>query len=360
MMDWLFVDDSKGDRDAFAASLCADGLVSVRAISAGEARGLLEGNRLAPAGVLMDIDLSNEPGGNQSGLGLTADIRAAQNRASTPPFPIVRFSYRAKVAQNIGTDPSSDDYFDLLIDKDHASEPGVSSGIQRQLAGVEQVYAAIAEQPTIPKFFALSDELWSLWGSESFDEQIGVVDRVHIKARLFVQALIQPGLLISEELLAIRLGINRASSTGWKRFCESIEEFRYTGVAAACFNRWWARGLELWWEKRKVDNPLAATSIAERHKALSADFADLEPLVMPANSPGARPWRYCELTMEESSVFLPLDPSRAVRFRPRIFAPDWIDPTYAALGPAMKHAEDRRLDRSDLSRLRVIARGDPS
>lgn len=65
----------------------------------------------------MDIDLSNESSTKESGLGLTADIRAAQHREVIPTFPVVRFSYRDKVAANIGRDHSSDDSFDLKIDK---------------------------------------------------------------------------------------------------------------------------------------------------------------------------------------------------------------------------------------------------
>jgi CheY-like chemotaxis protein len=111
------VDDSKDDRDAFATALSSGGRVSVGAVSASRAYELLGTNELYADGLLMDIDLSNEVPDNRSGLGLTADIRAAQHRGTTPAFPIVRFSLRAKVAENIGLDSSSDEYFDLKVDK---------------------------------------------------------------------------------------------------------------------------------------------------------------------------------------------------------------------------------------------------
>jgi hypothetical protein len=102
--------------------------------------------------------------------------------------------------------------------------------------------------------------------------------------------------------------------------------------------------------------PLAATPIADRHRALSEKFPGLTQIRMPSVSPGDRPWRGCEITKEETGAFLPLDPSRAVRLRVSNSTPEWIDPTYAALGPAMKHAEDPLLDQSDLRRLQMLSR----
>lgn len=173
---------------------------------------------------------------------------------------------------------------------------------------------------------------------------------------MLVQALTRIGMLIPEELLAIRLGVER-SSEGWPIVLEALKEIQYAGVAATHFHRWWARGLEIWWERLGADRPLAAGTIKERYEVISSAFEGLLPLSMPADSLGERPWRVCELTMEESGTFLPLDPSRAVRIRPRMPNPEWLDPSYAALGPAIKHAEDPRLDQSDLRRLRLLVRG---
>lgn len=354
-MDWLFIDDSKEDRDAFAHALSDAGRISIRAISASEARRLLADSAMATVGVLMDIDLSNESASKESGLGLTADIRAAQHREVIPSFPIVRFSYRDKVAQNIGRDTSSDHYFDLKIDKDRLIGPGLIPVVQQKLAGVAKVYAAANAKWTAAIAFALDPEHWASWGSTGFGEQLQIADRDYVRARLIVQALAQPGMLISEDYLATRLGIDRMSP-GWATLCGALAEFRYAGVAAHDFPRWWARGVETWWEDLAKDAPLAATPIADRHRVLSSSFADLVPLAMPYDSPGERPWRSCELTMEETGCFLPLDPSRAVRFRLRSSMPEWLDPTYAALGPAIKHAEDPRLDQTDLKRLKPLIR----
>ena len=351
-MVWLFVDDSKEDRNAFADALSAGNIISVEALSATNIRDRLAENELEADGLLMDIDLSNESARKESGLGLTADIRAAQHRNVTPSFPIVRFSYRDKVAQNIGRDPSSHDYFDLNVEKDGLNV----AAVQTMLVGATAVYAAVHQHGTSAGAFGLDEDKWSQWGNVGLEEELRVADRAYLKARLIIQAIVLPGLLVSEELLAARLGIDLALSSGWPKVCEAVSSFRYSGVGAEHFPRWWARGLEMWWETRASDAPLAATTIAERHVQLSSEFFDLVPLTMPAVSPGDRPWRHCELTMEQRGEFLPIDPSRAVRFRAHVHHSEWLDPTYAALGPASKHAEDPRLDQNDLKRLRSFLR----
>lgn len=303
----------------------------------------------------MDIDLSNDSQSKESGLGLTADIRAAQHRETTPAFPIVRFSYRDKVAANIGSDSSSDDYFDLKIDKDRLSNEGMVVSVQQKLLGVSEVYAGIGKSSTA-EVFGLNEERWAVWGNRAFSEELRLSDRAYVKARLVVQGLVTAGFLVSEDVLAARLGIDRASSKGWDQLIKALSETAYAGLASEHFHRWWARGLEEWWSAISPGDPLAGTNITDRHATLSKHFEGLVPLQMREDSPGQRPWRGCELTYEETGEFLPVDPSRAVRFRARMTVPDWADPTYAALGPAIKHAEDPRLDTGDLKRLQSSLR----
>lgn len=355
MTDWLFIDDSREDRDSFAGALSEGGVVSVTAISATEARTRLAESKLTAAGLLMDIDLSNDSQSKESGLGLTADIRAAQHRETTPAFPIVRFSYRDKVAANIGNDSSSDDSFDLRIDKDRLSNEGVIPAVQQKLRGVAEVYAGVDKASTA-EVFGLTEDHWGTWGSRAFSEELRLSDRTYVKARLVVQGLVTTGFLITDDILAARLGVDRENSKGWNDLTKALAKIEYAGLGSKYFRRWWARGLEEWWSQIAPDDPLAGTNITDRHAALSKRFAGLVPLKMREDSPGQRPWRGCELTYEETGEFLPLDPSRAVRFRARMTVPDWADPTYAALGPAIKHAEDPRLDAGDLKRLQSSLR----
>jgi CheY-like chemotaxis protein len=356
-MEWLFVDDAKDDRQSYAEALSLGDDLRVTAISGGEARERLTAKSLTADGVLMDIDLSNETGQAENGLALTAAIRAAQNRGDLAPFPIVRFSYRVRVAENIGHDPSSDDFFDLPIDKDGLSAPGATHQVQNTLRGMAEVYAAVADKSAGPALMGLDAERWALLGHSTFDDDLLYANRPHLKAGIAVRALENPGLLIDDRLLAARLGVDLWRSEGSAALINELSPAAYNGVGAEFYRRWWARALELWWaDTLEVEEPLAAYTIAERVGILADTFPDLAPLTMPAESPGNRPWRLCTLTLEKTGGFIPVDPEYGVPYRPRSPLPDWLDPTYAALGPAIKHAEDPRLDREELARQKARIR----
>ena len=351
---WLLVDDSKEEREAFARALSEGGEISVVSVSASRTRALLDRRELVAEGILMDVDLSNERGSRGSGLGLAQDVRTMQYRQLSPPFPIIRFSYRDRVARSIGQDSSSDDLFDLKIDKDELDVEAV----RRVLAGVAEVYAGVGvDQEGLEALFRVSEEQWERWGSQDFFDELRVADRTYLMARKVIQALELPGMLIDENLLAARLGIDMESSEGWASLREALVVFRYDGVAAKCFSRWWARGLEEWWETLRTETPLAAMQIVERYGVLEGHFGGIRALEMPESSVGDRPWRRCEMTFATRGDFLPVDPAYGVRLRPREQLPDWVDPSYAALGEAYLRLEDPRLDRDDLDRLRKLVPG---
>lgn len=358
MASWLLIDDSPEEAASFAARLSRGKELSVDPISGTDAAIALTKGSFAPAGVLMDVDLSNEKGWQQTGPGMAQDIRVAQQRQTTPAFPIVRFSLRNKVLENIGRDSSSDDIFDLKIEKDGLSDDGLRSSVQNRLIGVRQIYDALEEdQSDLLQLIGLSDTLWSQWGSTIFQSDFEVGDRIYLKASPLVRMMVHPGLLIEEDILAFRLGIDPAASKGWPDLKKSLAEYAYRGVSGDCFTRWWARGIEEWWQdKLGAESPLAGCNIAQRVELLSKHFGGLGPLKMPKGSMGDRPWRYCLLTKEQRQEIIPVDPSKAVRIKPRSLMPSWLDPLYAALGVALQNPNDPRVDKEDLKRLQLFAR----
>lgn len=355
--NWILIDDSPEEAAAFAASLGKGDLLKIMPMGALEAAAAISAGTFSPAGVLMDIDLSNETGSQQSGPGMAQDIRVAQQKRSVPGFPIVRFSLRDKVLENIGHDSSSDDIFDLKIEKDGLSVPEARAAAQAKLIGVRDLYDALSvEGVELLQILGLTEDQWFQWGSTSFQSDFDIGDRVHLKAGPLVRMMTHPGLLIDEEILAVRLGVDHKSSKGWETLVGALAPYAYRGVADSCFIRWWARGIEDWWQdKIGADTPLAGSTIAQRTELLSANIADLVPLQMSKGSLGDRPWRYCLLS-KEAQQFIPVDPTRAVKVKPRSSMPSWLDPLYAALGIALQNRDDPRLDKEDLKRLQIYVR----
>lgn len=357
---WIFVDDVPDAAQAFADRLSKDTGLTVEVIGPETAKAEVLSGKLVPHGVLMDVDLSAAPGENGTGPGIAQDIRVKQKARAISEFPVVRFAAIAPVEKNLKGDPASDDLFDLKIQKEALTKEG--GWVVEQLHGLLEIYSALAEESpdesTFLKFLDISPDRWARVGHVGLQSRVltGLQAAPHVAAGSLLRDFLLPaGLLIGEDLLAIRLGIDaRQSAEEWFALRESLP-FRYTGVASSRFVRWWARDLETWWlEAFKGVSPLASLTSVERVNVLTGGQAakKLTPLTLPNGSAGSKPWRLCSLVAErEPKELLPIDPLESVRFMPRTDLPAWVDPQYAALGPALQERNDFRLNQSDLSRL---------
>lgn len=350
-MQWLFVDDSSQERTVLAGDLTS-GDLEVVPISGKDARARLADRTLAPAGILMDIELGNETGFLEDGLSLTAAIRADQNREVIGSFPVVRFSRRTKVAEYVGSDSSSDASFDWAVEKEVISSPEKRRQVQRNLIAFAQVYETVTGTVSLPEAMGLDSDQWALFGHSSLTERFRTLDRDHLKAGLVVQAIVTPGVLIDLDLLTIRLGIRAEASEGWEKLQRELEAYSYRGAGSATLQRWWARGVEFWWEDRfGSDDPLSGLEVEERCSRLSTAFGAFKAIDPVAVSPGKRFWRFCSITKQEYGEILPVDPEFGVPMTPRTPPLGWEDPLYAALGPAGQRREDPRLDAEAIERI---------
>lgn len=357
MSRWAFVDDQLEPAGAFADELSDDELnFKVFVVSPADARKSLLGGQLQLDGVLIDVDLSDVPGEHGSGPGIAQDIRINQENGSLRPFPLVRFSSRAKVLANIGGDASSDDLFDLKIDKEFVARD--IPGARRRLGGCSQIYHDVENSPSfdakqLAAFLGLDVKLTENWTHPEFVARAETAgsDRPHVAAGLIMRLLLQPGPLIREELLRVRLGVDY-SSEGWPALRDALAPVKYVGKGHEYFDLWWARGLEDWWlDYEGADTPLSSMTIEQRIDQLAGSHSALAPLQMPSESPGTRPWRLCALSLEEEDrSIIPIDPAFGVRLASRGNVAPWVDPSYAALGIALQNRDDPRLSKADLER----------
>lgn len=357
MSKWAFVDDQPGPSAAFADGLSeADSNFEVTVLSPADARQTLLASESNVDGVLVDVDLSDIPGEHGSGPGLAQDIRVNQENGRIGSFPLVRFSSRAKVLENIGGDSSSDDLFDLKIDKELAARN--IPHVRKKLLGCSEIYKQVGDNPSLAPeqlaaFLGLSVETLESWTHADFIARAKSArsDRPHVAAGLIMRFLTQSGPLIHEDLLAVRLGSDHASE-GWPELRDSLRTVRYTGKGSEYFELWWARGLEDWWlDCEGAETPLSSMTIEQRIEQLAVKHPGIAALTMPPESYGKRPWRLCSLSLEEEDPsIVPVDPAFGVRVASRGNLPPWVDPSYAALGVALQHRDDPRLNRADLER----------
>jgi hypothetical protein len=360
---WIVVDDQK-DVDAYCDTFnevveeSGFGWRRLKPSEVGER--LLTRTKEPIAGVLVDIDLSSEPGVKGTGLGVAQDIRAKQKSRSLPDYPLVRFANPVPVGKFVGSDPGSNDLFDLLVPKDAARKDPI--GVTRRCVAVREIYDALSERRAFnEKRFAemcgLDSKESELWSDERLFQrmQAGMAKgsgAVHVGAGAFVRTFLEPeGLLIDEDLLAIRLGIDaNKSGSSWNTLLKKLDSAAYTGLGSKAFVRWWARGLEVFWYGVDREHFLQELTAAERVTKLIAHFKlkNLKVLSKPEN----RYWRLCTISREQGRL-VPVDPRSAVSMIPAVTREPWLDPEQAALDVALMHKDDGRLDKNDLKRFKI-------
>ena len=99
----------------------------------------------------------------------------------------------------------------------------------------------------------------------------------HEKIYLLDKYLLQPsGILIDENLLAIRLGVDMENSKNWKKFKEEkLSRFKYRGVLSNYYNRWWNYDLIAYF-RDELEINLKSLSAEERVDFLSKVYNDYE------------------------------------------------------------------------------------
>lgn len=359
---WIFVDDLPEEARAFSDSLKRGGEIDIEFMSPADARNRLLVELYEPSGVLMDVDLSSAIDEKGSGPGIAQDIRVKQKRGEAPEYPIVRFSRLDKVNLNVKGDPTSDDLFDLKRQKEEVVRD--AEGILSELLGVQDIYSQFKsfgswEALTAEQVFGLDSEEFSAWADSLLWRKIfGSSGSVHVAAGWLLRTFILPtGLLIDEETLALRLGVDiEASGEAWRKLLPKLSSFKYEGLGAEFFPRWWSRGLDEWWfHTVSTEAPLVATEARKRVELLSNKFLldGVSYVRMPSGSLGACPWVFCELSLlgEGPLRKVPVDPSQSVRFYTDNNYPSWVDTSFVSLKVALQNKHDKRLDEGDLARL---------
>jgi hypothetical protein len=363
---WIFVDDKIDEATSFAEELQRRGDVKIEVLSPAQARAQLLQKGRHPAGVLMDVDLTaiaDEPG---TGPGIAQDIRTKQKAQAAKEFPIVRFSAADPLARNVFGDPSSEDLFELKILKEDVRT--AAELIIAQLNGVTEVYEAMIGLSTnldksddvLARIFGVEGSTLGRWSHDGLTSKVlaGASHALHVAAGAFCRLFLIPqGVLLDERLLAVRLGVDlSASAEAWEHLSKHLEVFRYEGVSAKHFARWWSRGLEEWWFNQ-IDKtgPLAGRTASERVEQLSISTGvhNLVPIAAPPEQPEFRPWRLCRLGLEESPPqYIPVDPSYSAKMTPQADFPVWVEPYSASPKLALRARGDQRLNKKDVEKLR--------
>lgn len=279
--------------------------------------GLLKGEltRLSESdefdGIIMDLRLDGE-GQDRTLFNATAissELRSVAARKEIKSFPIVVCSSYEKMLKTYDADRTSHDLFDYKIYKANPDRDWIKTC--NKLKSLAEGYIQIQSQKTN------LDNILGLKRTDSLDKRItdrleGIEDVPYNYVYFVLKELFhQTNPLINERILAARLGVDlvKTPSKVWEKFCVSIlEDFRYKGLFAEGWKRWWADGLVDWFSNISGEK-LAFLNAENRVKILhdTTGFHELVHATPLKFCTSSEFWTICE------GYKVPLDPLEAFK-----------------------------------------------
>lgn len=142
---------------------------------------------------------------------------------------------------------------------------------------------------------------------------------------LLSEVINKPGPLINEYILAARLGVDTQKSEDWNNLLsQHLSTFKYGGILSNGWKRWWAEGIEKWWESEISTSSLRSRSAKQRVKIL-IEKTGLKGLVHAEKDKfcfGTEFWTICVATKH------PLDPTDGLRIIPKTPMLPWQEEQY--------------------------------
>ncbi len=262
---YLYIDDNNGSSaESTSKSLNATGEISVDYVPP---KGIWEDEisnleKVIPdyQGLLLDLRLDEIPNPTKlksrySGTSVAQEIRTLikNPEKSVKDLPIVLISSQINLENFL--DSTGKDLFDYFIQREELTIDEYPIVITR-LSSLSKGYELIAHSKTV-------NELIGLDSLDFLDSRLLDVisekrnQSIHLLAGFILKSLIlKSGPLLNERVLAARLGIDITKSGGaWAKLLEQFDEFKYNGVFAEGWNRWWMLGvLKFWKEKIQYKN----------------------------------------------------------------------------------------------------------
>ncbi len=239
---------------------------------------------------------------------ITSELRSISARGDIRSFPIVLCSTEEKIKQTYDSDRTSHDLFDYKLSKSSDKPNWVK--ISMKLKSLAKGYNWIQSSKR-----TLNDII-GVKKLENIDDRIVekllnfsvTYDFTHFIIKNFFH---QTNPLINERTLAARLGIDlcKTSPEVWKKLCTTVlDEFRYKGLFAEGWKRWWADDLVDWFSQISGEK-LAFLNAKNRVKILQAKtgFQEIVPASPLKFCTSSEFWSICE------GYKMPLDPLEAFK-----------------------------------------------
>lgn len=257
------------------------------------------------SGIITDqrLDGASTPNGiKYRGTSLSQNIRTLANENQINSFPIVL--YYAPTFENAShslfKDTRGTDLFDLKYNKDDVVSYYYPQ-LVRELFALSDAYEKIENIESIQELLQMQNidaRIVKMLGSKK--------ESTHEFALFFEsEILFTSGILINEDILAARLGVDK-NCPDWSILKEKLKEenfkegetlhkLAYKGIFSFAWERWWNENILQWWKLiTNSKKALSTYSATERITILNKYFSlSLEPAEMCKGSSSNYFWTVC-------------------------------------------------------------------
>jgi len=332
----LYIDDEDEQRSqTYADGLSGLGLVEISIEKPTSFEQLL--NELVEKqdsfdALILDLKLDGNQQGDRiakyTAPSLAAGIRSKcfNDDGFRNEFPIFLLSSSENLKKYYDPDSSSHDLFDFTITKTSIGEFGVNH--EKRITSIIEAYQIINDNKTdfakilgVPSINLVDDRIFTSRFLHGEDTSVSEISQF-----IFHEIILKSGVLITQDILAARLGIDYNKSEDWKSILELLDDSKYSGVFGSSFKRWWAIDFMKWWNLNFNNIPLIRLEASERVKLISEKF-NLKQLVEATKIDKATSnkfWTICQ------AYKLPLDPKDGFLIDGNQIFP-WQDKRYLSL-----------------------------
>lgn len=248
-------------------------------------------------GLIIDqkLDAANENGDTVDywGTSLAQNLRTEMIGGEIPTSPIVLLSNEDVFVKYYNIDESAHNLFDFTLGKTKVSRcTKYAQQASKVIVALANAYRVAREQ-TLPlvdqdtKPFDLLEPLLK-WDRSIFE----YVDKrfieyaysksadVHTLVSLILNSLVRSaGMIVTEEMLATKLGIEIQASDDWKNLKLRLEPFKYSGAFSELKERWWMTRIEDWWQDNSGSCQVIRALNANERVEVIKQFTAFEHLV---------------------------------------------------------------------------------
>lgn len=250
-------------------------------------------------GLILDLNLEDYPNTNNEyslykGSSLAQEIRNISKSGEIREIPIILLSATINLEKYF--DKTNEDLFDIKISREDLVNIFVP--FRNKLIALSEGYQLINTCKSDENLNNLLKHDLILEDSRFVGELKSIMDYpVHsISNFLLKNFLERDGILISEQLLSTRLGIDISRSKDWPSVLQALESSCYNGVFHEGWRRWWMSSIDTWWQE-KVDEPksLRGLKANERVEILKRNLRlnDLLPFEKNPKSRSECFWTNC-------------------------------------------------------------------